>query len=138
MDFNPYAKEDKQQKIRIIIATAAIAVIVLGIATWAIIAIVGSKDNIALNQDTTIAIDDGIANEKEPEDAPKTEGVIKETEPIIEKGQETEKSVSLPTPVVTQEASVPETGPEEVLPVALIAGLMIAYLGSRKLAEARI
>lgn len=142
MDFNPYATEDKQQKVRIIIATAAIAVIVLGIATWAIIAIVGSKDNTATtDQNTTVAVDDNTnANNtaKEPETAPETEGVATETEPEVtvvhSTGEDT--SASLPTPVITQESSVPTTGPEEILPFALIAGLLTTYLGSRKLAKA--
>ena len=139
MDFNPYATEDKQQKIRIIIATAAIAVIVLGIATWAIIAIVGGKENkVSDDQPAAVAVDDNTSNAnntesttvKEEETAPETEGVT-----VIHSTDDDAPTQNLPSPVITQESSVPTTGPEEILPFALVAGLFTTYLGSRKLAK---
>ncbi|MBQ3326143.1 hypothetical protein IJG79_03295 [Candidatus Saccharibacteria bacterium] len=146
MDFNPYATEDKQQKVRIIIATAAIAVIVLGIATWAIIAIVGGKDNkVSTEQNATVAVDDNANNTSanSNKDQSASSEVAPESDGVSNSGNVTEvhstgddaPTTSLPTPVViTQEASVPTTGPEEILPFALVAGMLVAYLYSRKLA----
>lgn len=144
MDFSPYSTEDKQQKVRIIIATAAIAVIVLGIATWAIIAIVGGKENkVADDQTPAVAVDDNAAsnaNNKQPETAPETEGVNTEVEkteePTITVVHSTgdDAPASLPTPVTAQE-TVPTTGPEEILPLALVAGMAATYVSSKKLAK---
>ncbi|MBQ3309560.1 hypothetical protein IJG78_02690 [Candidatus Saccharibacteria bacterium] len=125
MDYNSYdGAEDKQQRTRIIIITTAIAIIVLGIAAWAIIAIVGSRAPEVAETTPTVAVDDATSREKTKEEqpAPVTEGVTKTTAPAATntKAQET----------------VPETGPEELLPGALVAGLGTTYVASRKLAKA--
>ena len=129
MDFNPYTTEDREQKVRIIIATVAIAVIVLGIASWAIIAIVGNKDG---NQGA-VAVDDNSVSENAPEaNTPKTEGVtttVQPTVPVVKTAAQTT------TTTTAQKDNVPETGPEEILPFALVVGLITAYVSSRKLAK---
>ena len=80
MDYNSYdGAEDKQQRTRIIIITTAIAIIVLGIAAWAIIAIVGSRAPEVAVTTPTVAVDDATSREKTKEEqpAPVTEGVTK-------------------------------------------------------------
>lgn len=127
MDFNPYTTEDKEQKVRIIIATVAIAVIVLGIASWAIIAIVGSKNG---NQEA-IALDDSSVSDEAPEaNTPKTEGVTVTTQPTTPVVKNTTTQTTS-----MQKDNVPETGPEEILPFALVIGLATAYISSKKLAK---
>ncbi len=37
--------------------------------------------------------------------------------------------------VATADAPIVETGPEDFLPIALMAGMLVTYLGSRKLAK---
>ncbi len=129
MDFNPYSTEDKQQKTRIIIATVAIAAIVLGIAAWAIIAIVNGRNNTAVDQ-TAVAVDDNTTVKETEPSAPASEGVTTVTQPTTQ----TATVTTLPTPTV-QQNNVPDTGPEEILPLALVAGMMVTYISSRKFAK---
>ncbi len=129
MDFNPYSTEDNQQKVRIIIATVAIAVIILGIAAWAIIAIVGSRNNVAVEQTEEVAVDDNTSStikESAPEsNVPTTEGVKKTT---------SAQSTTISMPAQTT-GTVPETGPEELLPLALVAGSAVTFVASSKLTK---
>lgn len=71
-------------------------------------------------------------------------------ENIVEKNDTTEVSDTTKTtevakapeittnvaPAADTSSSVPDTGPEDVLPFALIAGTTVAYLASRRLAKA--
>ncbi|MBQ3352318.1 hypothetical protein IJG91_01480 [Candidatus Saccharibacteria bacterium] len=127
MEYEYDDAEIKKQRIRTIAFTTAIAVIVLGIAIWAIIAIVGSRNNTEI-ADTTemVATVDATSKEKtvEEQPAPVTEGVVKATEPA-------KKSNTVAAPA---KEAVPETGPEELLPLALVAGAAAAYVSSKKLA----
>lgn len=80
-------------------------------------------------------------------DAPVAEPVA---ENIVEKNDTTEVSDTTKTtevakapeittnvaPATDTSSSVPDTGPEDVLPLALIAGTTVAYLASRRLAKA--
>ncbi|MBR2588740.1 hypothetical protein IKE84_00090 [Candidatus Saccharibacteria bacterium] len=125
MEYELEGVEDKKQRQRVIIITTAIAIIVLGIAAWAIIAIVGSRSPEVPATAEIAATEDATSREKtvEEQPAPVTEGVTKVTEP---KKQST---------TATAKETVPETGPEELLPVALVAGTAAAYISSRKLAK---
>ena len=128
MEVSPYTNEDKEQRRRVIIVATTIAVIILGIAVWSIIAIVGgSKKNSSTDQNTQVAVDEGqgkssqVSAEPVEPDAPAIEGV----------------STSAPAPapaVVATQNEVPETGPEEILPFALVLGCITAYVSSKKLA----
>ena len=126
METNTYdSVEDKEQRVRTIIITTAIAVIVLGIAAWAIIAIVGSRSSAEVADEPAVAVDDATSREKtvEEQPAPVTEGVTKTTAPA--------------KPQVTTQTTVPETGPEEILPLAMVLGLATAYVASKHLAKAK-
>lgn len=126
MDYSAYNTDDKQQRIRVVLIATAIAVIVLGIASWAIIAIVGSRNQAAVQETETVAVDDTVKTEEPtPTAAPVTEGVSKTTAPA-------KQTTTTQTQV---QNAVPETGPEELLPLALVAGLGTAFVASRKLAK---
>ena len=134
MEVNPYTTDDKEQRRRIIIVATTIAVIILGIAVWSIIAIVGgSKKNTTADQPAQVAnVDDGKGKSTEistvpaESDAPSTEGVSKTTQ---------SNTANKPaTTTASAQSAVPETGPEEILPLALVLGGLTAYVSSKKLA----
>ena len=133
MDYN-YASEDKTQRLRVIIITVAFSIIVLGIAAWAIIAIVGSRnsdENIA-ESPAIAAVDENktAAIEEKVETAPATEGVSKTTESTTTSANKAATN----KPAATA-ATVPETGPEELLPLAMVLGTGTAFAFSRKMAK---
>ena len=124
MEYEYDDAEIKKQRVRTIAFTTAIAVIVLGIAIWAIIAIVGSRNTTEIADTTETAKVETTSKEKtvEEQPAPVTETtVVKTTEPV--------KKTTAPA-----KEAVPETGPEELLPLALVAGAAAAYVSSKKLA----
>lgn len=121
MQPNPtlYGHQTNNQKIRFIIITSIVALVVLGIAVWAIVAMVSGKNK----NNTTAKVETATVTEQ------------------TDKKQETEKKTSSVTPTVTPaqpapvvQEDIPSTGPEEFLPIALTAGIFAAYLASRKLA----
>ena len=124
MEVNPYTNEDKEQRRRVIIVATTIAIIILGIAVWSIIAIVGGSKKTTDQPAQVAAQEDSgkstqIATKPAESEAPKTEGVSK-TAPATT------------TKPATNE--VPETGPEEILPLALVLGGAAAFVSSKKLA----
>ena len=167
METGLYETEDKTQRRRVIIVTSIIAIVVLCIAAWAIVAIVGSSDkNIeANNGKTEVATDDGAAvaekataekteanteantevstevNTEAKVEKTETEAVVanKETDnkETANKEADTEKNTEVSYFTRTAE-EVPETGPEELLPLALVVGAVVTFIGSRQLAERRV
>lgn len=170
METGLYETEDKTQRRRVIIVTSIIAIVVLCIAAWAIVAIVGSSDkNIESNTNKTeVATDDGAAaaekataekttaekteakteantevnTEVSTEESTEvsTEAKVEKTETevaVANKEAETEKNTEVSYFTRTAE-EVPETGPEELLPLALVIGAIVTFIGSCKLAERRV
>lgn len=142
MDYS-YANEDKAQRRRVFIVTTAIAAIVLGIAAWAIIAIISSAETNTLNKDSQeIAnVDDSnstnhqenVVIDKAPENTPpETEGVNSDDKTEAEPPKPVQ---STPEVQIAAQTEVPETGPEEILPLALVAGVGAMYVSSKKLAK---
>ena len=133
MDYN-YASEDKTQRLRVIIITIAFSAIVLGIAVWAIIAIIGSRnsDDSIAETPAIAAVDENktAAIEEKAETAPVTEGVTKTTESTT-----TSANKAAANKPATTATSVPETGPEELLPLAMVLGTGTAFAFSRKMAK---
>lgn len=123
MEYEYDDAEIKKQRVRTIAFTTAIAVIVLGIAIWAIIAIVGSRNTAEVADTTETAKVEATSKEKtvEEQPAPVTETVVKPAEPAKK-------------PAAPAKETVPETGPEELLPLALVAGAAATYVSSKKLA----
>lgn len=127
MQSNPtlYGHQSNSQKIRFIIITSIVAIVVLGIAVWAIVAMVSGKNK---NSNTakveTVATSDQT-DKKQQETEKKSSSITSSTEGVSK------------TVVPTQETKedIPSTGPEEFLPIALTAGTFATYLGSRKLAK---
>ena len=133
-----YQEEAEKKERRKIIAVATAAMVIILVLIVAIIVVATKKSN-----KTSVGGDDNAAftiaegteteeSESEPESKPE-----EETEPVV--GTITTENAPAETPVVVAElpaetnTSMPSTGPEDVLPVALMAGLLVAYLSSRKL-----
>ena len=136
-------ENNKTQNLRFIIVTALVGLVILGIAVWAITFVVnsGKKSNTAssaeaettsVSVNTTPITSDGSAmpdaissgSTEDHTDTLSTEPVAPETEGVV-----TTVPVS---PKVAEVSSVPETGPEEILPLALVAGTSVAYLMSKR------
>lgn len=128
MESNSYINEDKEQRRRVIIVATTIAIIILGIAVWSIIAIVGGskkgteQTQVATTSETTNKETQTVSKTSETE-APASEGVSTTTpaQPVVKTTTQAKETV-------------PETGPEEILPLALVLGGITAYLSSKKLA----
>ena len=146
MEVNPYSTEDKEQRRRVIIVATTIAIIILGIAVWSIIAIVGGAKK---NTDQVASTDNQaktteVATKPTEEEAPKTEGVSTSnasstTSSNANSANSANSTSSTATsntakPATTTSGAVPETGPEEILPLALVLGCAAAYVSSKKLA----
>ncbi len=130
------AQNAKVQNIKFIITTALVALVILGIAVWSIVFIVGQQENTNLEassteESTTASVTDQISQEI-------VEVTESTTEPkAVEQTPETvaAASVSTTSTTTTNDSSIPKTGPEDVLPLALLVGTAIAYFGSKTLAK---
>lgn len=128
MQPNPtlYGHQTNSQKIRFIIVTSIVAIVVLGIAVWAIVAMVSgkNKDNNTAKVDTTAVVDH--TDKKQQETEKKSSSVTSTTEGV----SKTTPAQSAPTTEVNKD--IPSTGPEEFLPIALTGGTLAMYISSRK------
>ena len=129
MQPNPtlYGQQNNSQKIRFIIVTSIVAIVVLGIAVWAIVAMVSGKNKNTTAKVDTVAIEDQT-DKKQQETEKKSSSITSTTEGVT-------KTVPAQT---TVKEDLPSTGPEEFLPIALVLGFFTTYLGSRKLAKATV
>lgn len=128
----------KSQNLRFIIVTVLVGLVILGIAIWAITFIIGNfgkKPTVSTTDETNNtstsvpATSDSTAMPSATADA--TESTASTTEPATT-APVTEGVVVTTPPAVTVTA-VPETGPEEILPLALVAGTGVAYVTSRRM-----
>ena len=129
--YHLYTGEDKQQRLRAIVITVIFAVIVLGLAIWAIVAIVsGTKSKSALGTETeTVATVTDNDTREEQIVYPETTETPEETEAPAEA-----ETVEEPTPAPAAPANdMPSTGPEETLPLILVAGMLVTYITSKKM-----
>lgn len=142
MDTSYYESEDKKQRRTVVAIIALIAIVALSITVWAIISIVSSSDTTKIAESPEIAVDDPAS------EAPKTEGVTTASE--AEEGTETPASNDIDSTEKTNisagqsdssslatVSSVPETGPEDFLPLALLAGSGAAFVSSKRLTKDR-
>ena len=138
MDTNYYEYEEKSQRRRVVAITAIIAVVVLIITSWAIVQIISNAST--ETSEEVVAVDDGAK-------IPATEGVTSEGVDAKNKSEadliatEQNDVVENETQSVTAlsgVSSVPETGAEELLPLALVAGSGAAFIASRKLAKSEV
>ena len=126
MQPNPtlYGHQSNSQKIRFIIITSIVALVVLGIAVWAIVAMVSGKNK----NNTTAKVETATVSEQ----TDKKQETEKKSSSVASTTESTPKTTPAPAPEVKED--IPSTGPEEFLPIALTAGTFAAYLASRKLA----
>ena len=131
MQPNPtlYGHQNNSQKIRFIIITSIVAIVVLGIAVWAIVAMVSgkNKNNTTAKVDTVSVTDQ--TDKKQQEAEKKSSSVTSTTEGV---------STTVPaqtTSAGSENEDMPSTGPEEILPFALVLGSLTTYLCSLKLAK---
>lgn len=133
MQPNPtlYGQQNNNQKIRFIIITSIVAIVVLGIAVWAIVAMVSGKNKNNTTKVDTVSVQDQT-DKKQQETEKKSSDVTSTTEGV----SKTVTPAPTPAPAQTENKDIPSTGPEEFLPLAMTAGTLVAYLGSRKFAKA--
>ena len=141
---NSQNKVEGKLQLKVAIITAIVATAILGLIV-AIIVVATTKPNPTENLITedTHLVDNGaeeadkativtevatVAEEVTPaEDTP-----IVEEEPVVEEtpAVEEEPVVEETTPVVSTPKNVPKTGPEDLLPLILISGALVAYISS--------
>lgn len=145
------AESVKAQNIRFVITTALVALVVLGIAVWGIIYAVGGGNRGSDKkpaEETTAQVE----QKEEPKTEEKTtveaasgentgSNVVEVTDLKEEKSAKAETEKTSETTATTAAAStttdknIPKTGPEGILPVALLAGAIVTFVGSVKLAK---
>lgn len=123
-----YSAEDKNQRMRIIIITVVAAVVILGVSAWAIIAIIAGGEPKSNIEETIAAETDKPITEVIEVPSTPSDGVVVAETPV-------EPTSTEATPDVPVVSTVPQTGPLDAIPIALIVGSLIAYLGSRELVE---
>lgn len=132
MEENLYDSDDKKQRMRIIIATTVASLIVLGVAVWAIIAIVtsGDKKKLAKTEEPETSITESV-DKNEPIVITPVDNNVEQPTPNTTPTAPAPKTET--TPSVPASGDIPTTGPEEIIPIAFLAGALVAYLGSVKL-----
>ena len=129
MQPNPtlYGHQNNAQKIRFIIITSIVAIVVLGIAVWAIVAMVSGKNkNNSTAKVETVSVTEQTEKKQEEKKTSSTTSTNESTTVV---------TPAQTTTTETNKDDIPSTGPEEFLPVALTAGTFVTYLSSRKLAK---
>lgn len=129
------AQNSKAQNIKFIVTTALVALVILGIAVWAIIFMVGQRDKIVGTASDENGVAATIADQANQEVVEVTElNRNSDTETTAGSAPETTAAASISL-ASANSGTIPKTGPEDFLPVAMLAGTAVAYLGSRKLAR---
>ena len=120
----------KSQNLRFIIVTVLVGLVILGIAVWAITFVISNfskKPTVSLDESesTTSSVSATSDTSAMPSPTADPSETPASTTPT------TENTVVTTPPAVTV-SSVPETGPEDILPFALVAGTSVAYVTSKK------
>ncbi|MBQ6355156.1 hypothetical protein IJJ18_01915 [Candidatus Saccharibacteria bacterium] len=128
------AENTKVQNIRFIVTTALVALVVLGIATWGIIYAVGGSRNAEEGEnqpaETTQAAENTATDESAGDDVVEVTDLKGESTAETKTETETEANT-----VATSSENIPKTGPEGIIPIALLLGAMTTFAGSVKLAK---
>ncbi|MBQ6393790.1 hypothetical protein IJH74_00885 [Candidatus Saccharibacteria bacterium] len=153
----------KASSIKFALVTALVAIVVLGIAVWAIVFFVSGrnqKTNIARTGQTEAGqtetaqteiaqteTNQSNANNQEDrssaeivavtdiEDATQTTDGVSTSEPAKDIAQDGSQTTNNSATQSQAQPNIPKTGPEDILPFALIAGMFITYLGSKSLVK---
>ena len=157
-DMNLYGQSSqKSQNIKFIIVTVLVALVILGIVVWAILFFVNGRNKKPLaaqtNQTTTTSQTENAAQTEntgentsdvvavtEIGDATSTTDGVNASEPAqatsdTKAPSEVQDNSTASTISNHEDDNMPKTGPEDILPLALIAGAAAAYLSSRTLAK---
>ncbi len=146
-DYHEY--DEKSQRRRVVAITAVIAATVLIITAWAIVQIISNSGTQTGQPLSEVAIDDPVSGDNsESGDAPAIEAVSSSGTSTAASSSETtndpSESVNSDESADTDSSkasnvstvtSVPETGAEDLLPLALVAGSLAAFISSRRLAK---
>lgn len=129
----------KAQNIRFILTTALVAVVILGIAVWGIVYAVSGEKKVETDNNGVTEV---VAEENIDSNEEKSDNVIEVTNLSEEKAAATETTATTATAATaetktttTTKSDIPKTGPEGILPIALLAGTFVAFIGSLKLAK---
>lgn len=132
------AQNLKAQNVRFIITTAVVAVLILGIAVWGIIYAIGGgrKTDTAETETETTTSDEIVSDEIIAEETSSSTTVSEDDVlEVTNLKEDTTEEATVETAVTTASENIPKTGPEDVLPVALVLGALVAFAGSAKLAK---
>lgn len=137
MDASYYEMEEKKQRRVVVAVITLIAVVVLAITAWAIVSIVSGSETAQVAESSEVTVDDPTA------EAPKSEGVTSESNSTEKSSNSAEGSTEVSKAGSSKSgdaslstvSTVPETGPEDLLPLALLAGAGAAFIASRKLTK---
>ncbi len=143
-----YQEETDKKERRKIIAIATAAVVIILVLIIAIIVVATKKTtktvSVTENSNTEVVIDENkdenTGETEKAENAENKEAENKDTNAAATIGNlstDTNKQSEAKASSTTTERSnnMPTTGPEEYLPIALMAGMLVAYLSSRVLAK---
>lgn len=117
---------ERKRKIRIIAGTCVAAVLILGIGAWIIIASING-----INSDNSSSVATTTASEAAPANNTKSSSAhIDNTEVVAETPKDdAEVATTTEEAAPASAASIPSTGPTEVISTALLAGVAVYLLG---------
>ena len=122
---------ERARKIKIIAVATAAAVAVLAIGAWIIVAAISSTNT--AQDEGNVAVEETTISEEKPEENKNTD---KDSGKTTAKVPENKTTAPVVTEVDTKKTDLPTTGPADMLPFALLAGVMVAFMTSRSLAKA--
>lgn len=138
------AENQKAQGIKFVITTVLVAAVIIGIAVWGIVFVVSNtKRDAGLAGNGAGTDSSEVATKDTKSEDTSTQEIVEVTDLSDADATETTEGVNASeapaeeangTTTSAQSArNIPKTGPEDLLPVALLAGIAVAYFGSRRL-----
>ena len=125
-----YQDTEQKRKIRIVTIATIVAVVVLGLGVWLVVAAISSTKK----NNNTVATESSVTERKDTTkpDADK-QGNPTATSPANQYGATEQKttttSAAATTPATPAKQEVPSTGPEDMVPVAILAGVATYLIG---------
>ena len=126
-----YQDTEQKRKIRVVTIATVIAVVVLGLGVWLVVAAISST-----KKNPEVATTDTVAEQKDTKKAEeeKKQGNPNASSPANQYGANEKPATTATTPAVTTPTpardEVPTTGPaEDMLMVALLAGVATYLIG---------
>jgi uncharacterized membrane protein len=95
--------------------------------------------NVGGDNNTQIALDESKDTSKNESSSSNSKSEVVATTDLNKSSQSnsnlSNKTTTTTTKTTTAKSDLPDTGPEEILPIALMAGALVAYVGSSVLAK---